>query len=91
MKVFASPWSKRWRWVVPIVAYASSAIGETVADAGVVRKRRNPYLLAETLDRLMRQSLSADLCVKGRRRRYQEKFTNQKIEETFLQAMSGVL
>ena len=75
---------------VPIVAYASSAIGETVADAGIVWEERNPYLLAETLDRLMRKSLSADLCMKGRRR-YQERFTNQKIEETFLQALSGVL
>lgn len=75
---------------VPIVAYASSAVGETVADAGIVWEERNPYLLAETLDRLMRKSLSADLCLKGHRR-YQEKFTNQKIEETFLDAMSGIL
>lgn len=75
---------------VPVIAYASSAITETVADAGIVWEERNPYLLAESLDRLIKKSLSAHLCVKGQRR-YQEKFTNQKIEESFLNAMSGVL
>lgn len=75
---------------VPIVAYASSAIAETVAEAGVVWEERNPYLLAETLDRLIRKSVSAELSVMGRRR-YEQNFTNEKIENSFLNAMSGIL
>lgn len=75
---------------IPIVAYASSAIGETVGEAGIVWEERNPYLMAETIDRLIRKSLSVKLSVIGKRR-YQEKFTNEKIEESFLNAMTGVL
>lgn len=75
---------------VPIVAYGSSAISETVADAGIVWEERNPYLLAETIDRLVKKSISADLSVMGRRR-FEEHFTNGKIEAKFLNAMSGIL
>lgn len=76
---------------LPIVAYSAAAIPETVADAGIVWKDRNPYLLAESINSLTTdKSLSAALSVKGRRR-YEEHFTNQKIEATFLRAMSGIL
>lgn len=75
---------------IPIVAYASTAIPETVAEAGIVWQERNPYLLAETLDRILKSSLSVDLSLKGRRR-YAEKFTNERIETAFLNAMSGIL
>lgn len=75
---------------VPIVAFASSAIAETVADAGIVWEERNPYLLAETLDRVLKKSISVDFSLKGRRR-YEEHFTNEKIEAAFFNAMSGIL
>ena len=75
---------------VPIVAYASTAIPETVAEAGIVWTERNPYLLAETLDRMLKSSISVDLSVKGRRR-YADNFTNERIETAFLHAMSGIL
>lgn len=76
---------------VPIVAYASSAISETVGDAGFVWQERNPYLLAESVNTLINnKSLCAALSAKGRRR-YEELFSNQKIEATFLSAMSGIL
>jgi len=75
----------------PIVAYSSSAVPETVGDAGIVWEERNPHLLAEsirsvTTDRTLTETLSA----KGRRR-YEEFFTNEKIEANFLKAMSGIL
>ena len=75
---------------VPIVAYASTAISETIAEAGVVWEERNPYLLAETLDRVLKNSMSVDFSLRGRRR-YAENFTNDKIETAFLDAMSGIL
>jgi glycosyltransferase involved in cell wall biosynthesis len=76
---------------VPIVAYSSSAIPETVAEAGIVWDERNPYLLAETINSLVtNKPIGAALSLKGRHR-YEEHFTNEKIEETFLNAMSGVL
>lgn len=75
---------------VPIIAYASSAISETVADAGIVWEERNPYLLAETLDRVLKNPVSVDFSLRGRRR-YAAHFTNEKIETAFLNAMNGIL
>ena len=76
---------------LPIVAYASSAIPETVGDAGIVWTERNPSLMAESINAVTTdKSLSAALSTKGRRR-YEEHFTNQKIEATFVSAMSGIL
>jgi len=75
---------------IPIVAYASTAIPETVAEAGIVWEERNPYLLAETLDRMLKPSISVELSLKGRRR-YAENFSNERIEAVFLNALSGIL
>lgn len=76
---------------LPIVAYASSAIPETIGNAGIVWSERNPCLMAESINSVTTdKSLRAALSAKGRRR-YEEHFTNQKIEATFMSAMSGIL
>jgi glycosyltransferase involved in cell wall biosynthesis len=76
---------------VPIVAYASTAIPETVGSAGLVWEERNPYLLAESIksivgDRSVGQALSAMGW-----RRYAQHFTNERIEAGFLAAINGLL
>ena len=76
---------------IPVVAYSSSAIPETVGDAGIVWAERNPYLLAESLHAVISdESLRQKLGAKGRRR-YEQHFTNEKIEASFFSAMSGIL
>jgi glycosyltransferase involved in cell wall biosynthesis len=75
----------------PIVAYSSSAIPETVGNAGIVWDERNPHLLAESISSVTTdQKLAEALSARGRRR-YEEHFTNEKIEANFLRAMSGIL
>lgn len=75
---------------VPVVAYASSAIPAMVGSAGVVLKERRPYLMAEAIDRLVRdEALSFNLALAGRRR-YRENFTNEKIETELLRALSNL-
>jgi glycosyltransferase involved in cell wall biosynthesis len=65
---------------VPVVAYASSAIPVMVGRAGVVLKERHPYLMAEAINRLVRdETLSFDFGLTGWRR-YEQNFTNEKIE-----------
>jgi glycosyltransferase involved in cell wall biosynthesis len=76
---------------VPIVAYASTAIPETVGTAGLVWEERNPYLLAESVNSIVRDnSLGEGLSTKGWRR-YQELFTNERIENRFLNALGSLL
>jgi glycosyltransferase involved in cell wall biosynthesis len=88
---FCVPLVEAMAMKLPIMAYASSAIPGTVADAGLVWDKRDPYLLAESLDLIVRdERVSVALGMKGRRR-YEEKFTNERIEEEFLTALGGLL
>jgi glycosyltransferase involved in cell wall biosynthesis len=76
---------------VPIVAYASTAIPETVGAAGLVWEERNPYLLAESIKSIVGdQSIGDALSVMGWKR-YAQHFTNARIEAGFLSAINAVL
>ena len=76
---------------LPIVAFAAAAIPETAASAGLIWEERNPNLLAESIDTLMAdESIRAALGQQGRRR-YESRFTNDRIEKQFLSAMGAVL
>ena len=73
---------------VPIIACASSAIPATVSKAGIVWQERNPYLLAASIDYLNRnEPVSVELGLLGRQR-YEQWFSNERIGETFIDALS---
>ena len=85
---FCVPLVEAMAMKLPITAYASTAIPETLGDAGIVWTDRNPLLIAESLDRFVRDSsVSKALGLRGQRR-YESNFTNAKIERTFLQALA---
>jgi glycosyltransferase involved in cell wall biosynthesis len=76
---------------VPIVAFGSSAIPETVSQAGVVWPERDPYLFAETFATLVDdEALRSNLGLAGRRR-YDNLFTDQKVEERLFESLAGLL
>lgn len=76
---------------VPIVAFGSAAIPETADTAGVIWQERDANLFAESIHTLMNdESIRAGLGQQGRKR-YQQLFTNSRIEEQFLDAMGAVL
>ena len=76
---------------LPIVAYASTAIPDTVAGAGLVWDSHNPYLLAESIHSVVENtSVSRTLGELGWQR-YQQHFTNEKIETDFMSAMGRLL
>lgn len=85
---FCVPLVEAMSMKVPITAYASTAIPETLGDAGVVWTDRDPTLLAETIDRFVRDSSVRDALGLRGYHRYQSMFSNEKIESTFLQTMS---
>jgi glycosyltransferase involved in cell wall biosynthesis len=87
---FCVPLVESMAMKVPVVAYESSAIPATVGSAGIVLQEREPYLMAEALDRLVRdESLSLDFAQRGWHR-YKQAFTNQKIEQRLLEALSNL-
>jgi glycosyltransferase involved in cell wall biosynthesis len=72
---------------VPVVAYASSAIPATVGGAGLLIAERRPYLMAEAIDRLVRdEALGFALGMKGWQR-YERHFANEKIEMELFRAL----
>jgi glycosyltransferase involved in cell wall biosynthesis len=84
---FCVPLVEAMSMKLPITAFASSAIPETLGDAGIVWSERNPLLMAESIDLFLRDgTVRNGLGLRGLRR-YESMFTNQKIEEVFLQAM----
>jgi glycosyltransferase involved in cell wall biosynthesis len=76
---------------VPIIACTSTAITGTVGKAGLVWKERNPHLLAESINFLVKnESLSVGLGLMGWRR-YEQLYTNEKIEAGFLSALGNLV
>ena len=76
---------------VPVLAYASSAIPDTLGDAGMLLDERNPQLMAATMHRLISdEDLSFNFAVKGRQR-YLDKFTNEKIETALFRALDQLI
>lgn len=76
---------------VPIVALAAGAVQHTAGDAALIWDERDPFLLAQSIavvvgDAAVRRQLNE----RGWRR-YQECFTNQRLEREFLHAVQPLL
>jgi glycosyltransferase involved in cell wall biosynthesis len=85
---FCVPLVEAMSMKVPVVAYASSAIPAIVGGAGFALKERRPYLMAQAIDRLVRdEALSFDFGIRGWRR-YEQAFTNEKIEAELFRVLS---
>jgi len=73
---------------VPIVAYGSSAIPETVGDAGLVWESNDPMLMACSIDRILHdKDLKKFLQTQGAER-YQSTFTREAIKQTLLKVIA---
>jgi len=87
---FCVPLVEAMSMKLPITAFACAAIPETVGDAGILWEQRDVFLMAETLDVvLMDKRLKIALAARALRR-YNDYFTPQHVEATFLNALSLV-
>lgn len=76
---------------VPIVAYASTAVTETVGSAGIVWKARDPQLMAEAIHHISTDQSLRNLLVESGRTRYEQHFTNQRIAEQLTDVLGDFL
>lgn len=74
---------------VPIVARDSSAIGQTLGEAGLLWQESDPRLYAASLARLMRDADSAELLRLCGRARYREQFAPAVLRTQLLAAMEA--
>ena len=75
---------------LPITAFASSAIPETLGNAAIVWSERNPLLMAESIDLFLRDSTVRNALGLRGLRRYEGMFTNRKIEECLFDALNSL-
>ena len=88
---FCVPLVEAMAMKVPIVAFGSSAIPETVSKAGLVWDECDPYLFAESIDTLINdESIRARMGLLGKQR-HEEFFTAGKIEGRLFSAVGELL
>ncbi len=75
---------------IPIVAYDSGAIPETVGAAGIVLQDRDAELMAESINLLTKdEAMNVEFGIAGRRR-YESHFATSSIETEFFQALANL-
>lgn len=75
---------------VPIVAYDSAAIPETVGAAGIVLPDRDAEVMAESINLLIKdEAMNVQMGIAGRRR-YERHFATSSIETEFLRALGNL-
>jgi glycosyltransferase involved in cell wall biosynthesis len=72
---------------VPIVAYGTTAVPHTVGDSGLVWDEPDPFVLAQSIDAVVRDAQVRRTLTERGRRRYQRLFANPRIEHDFLHAL----
>jgi glycosyltransferase involved in cell wall biosynthesis len=69
---------------VPIIAYGSTAIPDTAGDAAILWNKRDPYLMAESIDFIQaNEAAKMELLYRGSRR-FEQSFSYAAIEKQFL-------
>jgi glycosyltransferase involved in cell wall biosynthesis len=87
---FSVPLVEAMALKVPIVSYGVAAVPETVGDAGIILETRDPLLMAQAVNLLVEdEAMNVALGIKGRLR-YEQCFTNAKIETRFLRALESL-
>ena len=85
---FCVPLVEAMSMKLPITAFASTAIPETLGDAGIAWPEREPLLMAESINLFVRDPAVRYALGRRGRSRYEAMFSNEKIERTFVNAMS---
>jgi glycosyltransferase involved in cell wall biosynthesis len=75
---------------VPVIAWGTTAVIDTVGDAGLVWDDPEPFLLAESIDAVVRNPDVRGLLSRRGLQRYHERFSTARIEAAFLAAFSAV-
>jgi len=85
---FSVPLVEAMAMKVPIVSYGAAAVPETVGEAGIVLDELSPEKLANAVDVVVSdEATNFALGLRGWRR-YEQNFTNNRIEFLFLQALN---
>jgi glycosyltransferase involved in cell wall biosynthesis len=86
---FCVPLVEAMAMKVPIIAYGSTAIPETAGESGLILDRRDPFLMAQSIDNLRTNEAAKMALVSRGAQRYEERFSNGAIAKRFLEVMAS--
>jgi glycosyltransferase involved in cell wall biosynthesis len=72
---------------VPVIAWGNTAVTDTVADAGFLWECPEPFLIAQSIDCVVRDRGLRQLLTERGRRRYLQYFHTSRLEAEFLPAL----
>jgi glycosyltransferase involved in cell wall biosynthesis len=75
---------------LPVVAYASTALPALVGGAGILLEECRPHLMAEAIDRLVKDEAMAYALGMMGWQRYERDYTNARIEAALFRALSDL-
>lgn len=87
---FCVPLVEAMYFEVPIIAYDTSAIGDTLGGAGILLKKNNPLETAGMIDFLIRYQELRNKVIQNQRERLQD-FSYKKISEQLLDYLKGFM
>ncbi len=87
---FCIPLIEAMYFHIPIIAYDSSAVGETMGGAGVLLKEKDCLLAAGVIDRIRRDKLLKEKLIRGEQERLQY-FATERIESEMLDYIRYVI
>ena len=87
---FCVPLVESMYFGVPILAYDSSAIGETLGASGVLVKEKNYFIISELMDRIITDKVLRDNIVEKQYERLKD-FALEKSEKQFLEAIEKII
>lgn len=86
---FCVPLVEAMQFQVPIVAYDSTAIGDTLGGSGILMKEKDPMMAAGLIDRIMTDVTLRSKIIEGQNRRLKD-FSNERVMEQFRQVFDKI-
>lgn len=87
---FCVPLIESMYFSVPIVAYRSSAIPETLSDSGIIIDRKDPEYVAAIVNRIIKDSTFRKKIIKVEKKRL-EYYAYKNVKDRFLQCLQSIL
>ena len=87
---FCVPLVEAMYFDVPIIAYDSSAIGDTLGGSGLLLKDKSPQVVAEAINMVVKNKDLQEQLIQGQRQRLTD-FEHDKIKKKFLEIIQSFL
>ncbi len=87
---FCVPLVESMMFDVPVIAYDSTAVGETLGGSGILLPKKDPEFVADAIDQVVRDERLRGQMVEGQRKRLKD-FAHDRINARFLEFMQRII